>query len=228
MARQLSGAAATRTSLIAAALKLFGEYGYDAVSTRQIADNAAANIGSIAYHFGGKPGLRIACAEYVIAAVTEALGNALVQPLPANLSADRALEMLEEMFSNLVRIGTQRSDAEEISTFIMREMVMPGEMLDHIYHGMVHPMHERLSQLFLIATGIRESSDAVNLTIFTLMGQTVFFRLCKPSLMRRMSWSYMGLAETEALVAAITANLRAVVAQHRAVESGRRPMSLSA
>ncbi len=60
-----SGGEATRAALIEAGLKLFGTHGYDAVSTRQIADAAEANIGSIAYHFGGKPGLRLACAQFV-------------------------------------------------------------------------------------------------------------------------------------------------------------------
>lgn len=215
MARQPSGAAATRTSLIASALKLFGEYGYDSVSTRQIADSAAANIGSIAYHFGGKPGLRIACVEHVITVVTEAIGTPLDQPLPANLSADQALAMLEEMFANLTRIGEQRADSEAMSTFMTREMVMPGELVDQIYSGMVTPMHDRVQQLFMAATGIAEPNEEVDLTVFTMMGQSIFFRLCKPSLVRRMNWAQIGPRETEKLVAAIVANIRAIVLHHR-------------
>ncbi|SMC62294.1 CerR family C-terminal domain-containing protein [Rhizobium sp. RU36D] len=215
MGRQLSGAAATRSALISAALKLFGEHGYDAVSTRQIADHAAANIGSIAYHFGGKPGLRIACVEYVISAVVEAMGAPLTQSPPSDLSQDEAMAVLEEMFTNLVRVGAQRPDSEDISTFLMREMVMPGEIHDHIYTGMVRPLHERVEQLFGIATGAEGQTDDIKLTVFTLMGQTMSFRLCKPALMRRMGWNELGDAETEALIDAIRFNLRAIVAWRR-------------
>src|SRR3954447_23462854 len=55
----------TRQALIRAALKLFGTKGFDGTSTREIAAAANANIGSIAYHFGGKEGLRAAWAAFV-------------------------------------------------------------------------------------------------------------------------------------------------------------------
>ena len=59
----MSAADMTRDALVRAALKLFGRQGFDGTSTREIAAEAKANIGSIAYHFGGKEGLRAACAQ---------------------------------------------------------------------------------------------------------------------------------------------------------------------
>ena len=53
----------TRDKLIAAGLHLFGRKGFAATSTREIAARAGTNVASIAYHFGGKDGLRMACAE---------------------------------------------------------------------------------------------------------------------------------------------------------------------
>ncbi len=55
----------TRTALIAAGLELFGEKGFEATSTRDIATAAGANLASIAYHFGSKEGLRLACAQAI-------------------------------------------------------------------------------------------------------------------------------------------------------------------
>ena len=55
----------TRAALIRAALGLFGKQGFDGTSTREIAAAAKANIGSIAYHFGSKEGLRTAVADYI-------------------------------------------------------------------------------------------------------------------------------------------------------------------
>ena len=49
---------ATRLALIRAALDLFGAKGFEAASTRDVAAAAGANLASIAYHFGGKEGLR--------------------------------------------------------------------------------------------------------------------------------------------------------------------------
>jgi AcrR family transcriptional regulator len=52
-------------ALIHAALQLFGSKGFDATSTREIAGMAKANIGSIAYHFAGREGRRLAAAAYM-------------------------------------------------------------------------------------------------------------------------------------------------------------------
>src|SRR4051794_14746870 len=67
----------TRRALIRAALKLFGSKGYDGTSTREIAAAANANIGSIAYHFGGKEGLRTACANFIVETIQSVAAQAL-------------------------------------------------------------------------------------------------------------------------------------------------------
>src|SRR5262245_7666417 len=67
----------TRRALIRAALKLFGSKGFDGTSTREIAAAANANIGSIAYHFGGKEGLRAACASFIVETIQTIAAQAL-------------------------------------------------------------------------------------------------------------------------------------------------------
>lgn len=49
----------TRQALLDAACKLFSEFGYNAVSTRMIADEANVNLGGIHYHFTNKESLYI-------------------------------------------------------------------------------------------------------------------------------------------------------------------------
>lgn len=215
MARQASGAAATRESLVSAALELFGDYGYDAVSTRQIADHAAANIGSIAYQFGSKPGLRIACIEYVIAVVKETLGPSAWQPLPANLGPDDALDTMDRMFSTLLLIGSTRPDADQISNFMTRELVMPGAFDALLYDKLAEPLHERFSQLLAIAIGRPGEGKDLALTVFSLFGQSMFFRLCKPVIVKHMEWPGFGLEQAQAANVIVSQNLKAIVAYHR-------------
>lgn len=56
----------TKIAIIKAAGELFAVSGVDAVSTREIAKRAEENIGSIHYHFGGKPKLAKATIDYAI------------------------------------------------------------------------------------------------------------------------------------------------------------------
>src|SRR5690606_17858591 len=78
----------TRDALVQAGLALFGEKGFAATSTREIAARAKANIGSIAYHFGGKEALRDACAAYIVASMRAVAGPLLADaPLPPDAAA---------------------------------------------------------------------------------------------------------------------------------------------
>lgn len=54
---------ATKESLVQAALKLFGRFGFNGVSVRQICQEAKCNLASISYHFHGKDELYRHCME---------------------------------------------------------------------------------------------------------------------------------------------------------------------
>ena len=77
----------TRAALIAAGVALFGSKGFAATSTREIAARAKTNVASIAYHFGGKDGLRQACGAQFAQRLTAVLQQA---PVPADLRPDQA------------------------------------------------------------------------------------------------------------------------------------------
>src|SRR5690242_3694147 len=49
--------AETRERLVEAALDVFGRFGFEGATTRQIAKEAKANLAAIVYHFGSKEAL---------------------------------------------------------------------------------------------------------------------------------------------------------------------------
>jgi AcrR family transcriptional regulator len=206
----------TRAALVQAALKLFGRQGFDGTSTRQIAAEAQANIGSIAYHFGGKEGLRIAAADFIVETIQtvagQALGNAQA---PAPGGPEAAQVLLFAALERMVGFVVASPQAGEIVQFVLRELSHPTAALDRIYDGVFEPTHRRLCQLWEQATGEPAESEATRLTVFTLIGQVIYFRIGREAVMRRMGWHDIGAAEAAKVVAATSGNLKAILASRK-------------
>ena len=141
---------ATRAAIIDAALRAFGERGYDGASTRAIAADAGTNVASISYHFGGKEGLRTACARHVTAQVSRVMGTA--SPPPRD--PDAARTTLTAMLRGLCHFLLLRPQASLIAAFMVREMARPSPALDLIYIGAFEGIHRRLCALWANATGL--------------------------------------------------------------------------
>lgn len=205
----------TRRALVHAGLRLFGAKGFDGTSTREIAAAAQANIGSIAYHFGGKEGLRAACADHIVATIEQIAAQALdgfsadakeaVSPADARAAFAGALE-------RMVSFVVARPEAGEIVQFVLRELAHPTAALDRIYSGVFEPTHRRLCQLWQHATGEPAECDQTKITVFTLIGQVVYFRIGREAVMRRMGWAEIGPNEAAAISAIARGNLDAIFA----------------
>ena len=211
--RDSSPADMTRATLVRAALKLFGRQGYDGTSTREIAAEAKANIGSIAYHFGGKEGLRNAAADYIVDTIqtiaAQAVGTAQATP-PTGPEAARA--QLFTALERMVAFIVARPEAGEIVQFVLREMSHPTAALDRIYNGVFEPTHRRLCLIWEQATGEPAESERTKLTVFTLIGQVIYFRIGREAVMRRMGWREIGDVEATKVVAVTSDNLSAILA----------------
>lgn len=208
-----SGGEATRAALIEAGLKLFGTHGYDAVSTRQIADAAEANIGSIAYHFGGKAGLRLACAQFVAERIVTTAAPAIAAPLPGDPAM--AVAMMEGAIERFARFLVSSRDAGTYAAFMLREIMQPGEVVDYIYDTLISRAHMRLCGLFGVATGQDPESSLVKAAVFSLLGQVLYFRVARPIVLKRMEWDDVGEAEADELVAVFKTNLKGLIAAHK-------------
>jgi AcrR family transcriptional regulator len=209
-----SSAELTRTALIRAALKLFGARGFDGTSTRDIAAAANANIGSIAYHFGSKDGLREACANYIVEMIQSVAKQALGPETAKPVGRQAAEAQLAAAIERMVFFIIARPEAGEIVQFVLREMAQPTTALDMIYNGVFEPTHRRLCRIWEEATGEPAESDRTKITIFTLIGQVVYFRIGREAVMRRMGWEGIG-QEAAAITAVVKANLAAILESRR-------------
>lgn len=203
----------TRMALIHAALQLFGSKGFDATSTREIAALAKANIGSIAYHFGNKEGLRLSAADYIVETIQgvamqalgsfQAIGHPAGTPEAARLQLGAALE-------RMVHFIVARPEAGVIVQFLLRELGHPTAALDRIYTGVFEPMHRRLCAIWEVATGEPAESETTRLTVFTLIGQVVYFRIGQEAVRRRMGWASIESDQAHAVATIVRQNLAAM------------------
>ena len=219
-AGQASGPDQTRLALIRAALTQFGRVGYDGATTRDIAAEAKANIGSIAYHFGGKEGLHEACARHIVDTMQE-LARPVLTALPdtGSLQPDQAEALLRLALERMAGFVIGQPEAGAIVSFILRELDRPTAALDTVYTGVFEPVHRRFCEVWAAATGEDAESDATKIRVFTLIGQVVYFRIGREAVRRRMGWDRVGEAETAQVVEAAQANLAAILAASRGKRS---------
>lgn len=211
----------TRSALIQAALQLFGRQGFEGTSTREIAALAKANIGSIAYHFGGKEGLHAATADHIVETIQQiaeqTLGNvhaATNGPPDPEAARAQMFATLESMISFFV----VSREAGDIAKFMLRETSQPTNALDRIYRGVFEPLHKRLCQIWEQATGEPAESEQTRLTVFTLIGQVVYFRIAREVVLKRMDWDGIGDREAGQVLGAISSNLDALLAARKGAD----------
>lgn len=205
----------TRAALIRAALKLFGRQGFEGTSTREIAALAKANIGSIAYHFGGKEGLRAACANHIVETIGGVAGAAMAETAGDVQGEDAARARLNTVLEAMVGFIVARPEAGEFVQFVLRELSQPSEALDIIYDGVFEPVHRSLCRIWAEASGEDAESERTRITIFTLIGQVVYFRIAQAAVMRRMDWDKVGPAEATDIIAVVRSNIDAILSARK-------------
>jgi AcrR family transcriptional regulator len=203
--------ATTREAILEAALRRFGEKGYDATGVREIAAAAGSNLASISYHFGGKEGLRAACAEHIVAR----MGAVLAPARPGDALPSQPEATLAALVRNLVRFLLTEPQGQLVAGFILREMAKPSTALDTIYEGLFEGAHARACALWAAATGLDPDSPEVRLAVFATIGQILYFRIAAPVVTRRMAWPAMGEPEAAAIADTVLRNLRARLAADR-------------
>jgi AcrR family transcriptional regulator len=206
---------ATRLALIRAALDLIGAKGFEAASTRALASAAGANLASIAYHFGGKQGLRLACANHVVQSIRGVLGPPLAAADGAPLTPEAARALLAKAVEAIVAFIVVRPEAQSIARFVVREMFEPTEVFEIIYAQAFAPIHERFCSVWAAATGARAEATETKLATLAMLGQILYFRIGRRVALRRLGWSDIGPREGEAIRATLVAHLDAAIAAAR-------------
>ncbi len=142
----------TRERLLAAGLRLFAQQGFSKTSTRELAEEAGANVAAISYHFGDKAGL-------YRAVFLEPMGGApdadIARFSPGSLSLRQALHGFYAGFLEPLKQGDTVRLCMKLH---FREMLEPtGLWDDHLAHG-IRPLHDALLLVLARHLGVPASA----------------------------------------------------------------------
>ncbi|MFF7706739.1 CerR family C-terminal domain-containing protein [Pseudomonas sp. NPDC007930] len=204
----------TRERLIHAAMQVFGQKGFDAASTRDIAATAGANAPALQYYFGNKEGLYLACVEHII----ERLWAQLDAPAqcaeaalanPAASDAER-IEAVLGILSQVLALIEDRPGAAAWREFMSRQQA--GQCPPSA-HGLMNERFKlRLARVIrgLVAqlTGRAVDDELTILHAHTVFTQVVAFRVQRQSLLESLGWDSVDAARMEKVRALALTHVR--------------------
>ena len=199
----------TRRQLLAAATELFGEYGLEGATTRDIAQR-------ITYYFSSKEGLYLAVAQPLADFIQQAFAPLVAevdrfrQEPAAQRSSDAALRLLQRGLLAFSELMTQPHTLN-LSKIMSREQLAPTEAYPLIHSQVIAPMHERLCRLLSAATGIDEHAPRLVLHTHALIGEVLSFRVARETIRRQAGWQDIGEGEAAQIAAVLSEHIEILV-----------------
>lgn len=202
----------TRRRLLEAGLKLFGQSGLEAVTTRDLAKAAGVNLAAIPYHFGSKEGVYLAVAEFIAEQHGTQFRTRLA-PLETALADPKASR--KELVEGLVgyATGTLRNLAAyplrlPSVLFILREQVRPTAAFETLYTQVMGPALQVMDQVVGRLLDQPPNHPDVKITVHMFWAQQFVDMTTRAALLRRMGWKDIGEAELEKLAEVMAAAIR--------------------
>jgi TetR/AcrR family transcriptional regulator, regulator of cefoperazone and chloramphenicol sensitivity len=206
----------TRLRIIEAAIDLFGEYGFDGASTRDIAARAGVNAPALQYYFENKQGVYRACAEHIADSAWESLVpvvNHARHVLDANAKADALIDAF---------IGIQEAIADRIfmtpcqphrRLFFAREQVgsEPAVGAEILHQRVRQPLNSVATELIARITGGALDDPVTLIRTFSLYGQVMPFHMVPRSTLALLRWEQIDEEKSGLIKATLRDQTRALL-----------------
>lgn len=131
-----------RARILAAALEVFAERGFEGARTREIAERAGANLGLIAYYFGGKEPLWRAAVSHAFEELATEIATVTAQTRSAATRDERT--QLEQLLRGFVRFLARRP---EFMRLMNDESKRDGPRMRWLADHHVKPMVQALARV---------------------------------------------------------------------------------
>ena len=167
-------APSSRDRILAAASRLFAERGYDATSTRAIADAVGLNIATVAYHVGGKSDLYREVMRAAHEAQRDSVEQALTMLSATEATPEAARAALHAFIDAYLRFCVTHPD---VPALWMRRWLAEGEMLAELEAEFTGPLVERVAcrvRTLLESARVATAAD-LDLLVYTVVWTTHAF-----------------------------------------------------
>ncbi|KPL69281.1 hypothetical protein SZ64_14910 [Erythrobacter sp. SG61-1L] len=196
--------------LLNTAIDRFGRLGFDGASTRDIARASDTAMSSITYHFGGKEGLYLACADHIACQIRSRQTATLALADDAEkLSPNEALERILQAMDS-VAMMMLHDDSAAWSRFVVREQLEPTEAFERLYRGV---MQDLLNGFEALLRRIRPKLERKQLRALGLMifGQALVMRAARATVCKALEVGELGPDEGNMLRGQLRRNIIAIL-----------------
>jgi len=192
--------------LIQIAIDKFGRLGFDGATTRDIARASDTAMSSITYHFGGKEGLYLACADHIAGQLRERYADATelmqgAETLERGEAIERCLSIIDIFTQTMLH-----PDSESWARFIVREQQAPTEAFERLYRGVMEGLIEGYGRLLARARPDLPERNVLALGML-IFGQTLVLRAARATVCKALDASELGEEEALLLRAQIRSNV---------------------
>ena len=183
----------TRARIVSAALRMFGERGFDGASTRDIATSAGVNAPALQYYFDNKEGVYLACAEHIVKRVWECMSEVITRAESAiedEAPDERLIETYCDIQENLARFLFTSPEAGDWRLFIARMQAGEGPQaaFQVIYQRINGRMSKVLSAIVSRMLGRPPEDEETLVRTMILSGQLHVFHVARRSLLTKLNW----------------------------------------
>jgi len=213
----------TRLRIIRAAVELFGNEGFDRVSTRDIAARAGVNAPVLQYYFNGKEGLYVACVEYMQLHTTKLLQpviDTVRKRLAGKLTREGLIDCVCYIYEQAAEFLLTHSEINAWKRFAAWDVVdrdnVPCSAHKALDRGIRREFRQLLCELVGRIIGRSAQDEQTRIRVVTLGSQLSVFHDARQKALDDLGWTEVNERELTLLKAVVreqtAAALRAAAA----------------
>ena len=191
----------TRKRIVAVAIRVFGERGFEGASTREIAKAAGVNAPALQYYFDSKEGLYQACGEHIAALAVEHFSPVVEEARTLLADEHAPREALFEAFGKLLdtlvdhHLLSEHLDNHRL--FMAQEQARQEssplfEMVDRKLGARTRDVSLQLVARYC---GIKSTDSELRLRVMMLYGQVMGFTHGRRTMLTKLGWERFGPKE---------------------------------